>query len=336
MDDLVNKLRQVARQVEDANIDLTLVGDELLVRTPSGNTWFDVIRLYRPSSTSIKEAVGYPFVTEKKKVLILTAATKKAIEAAAPYNHITLPEGSLRLMAPGLALIHEAQADAASAEKRTKLAGRTGVVAETLLQFPGMPWSIHELAHRSKVSPTLVHRVLTRLEAADMVISKGFGPEKTRMLHNPSALAELWSEEDQPQTPVLRGYIYGSSPETIVHKMQRAFQSHAMAAGGVLAANSYEPILTKMPFPIRMWLPGNFLFNWLDEVGFEETTEGHNLEICQARYDSWQVHAEFTDFPRVSAWRAWMEIAQATGRTQELAEALLAKLTQPWATFKNL
>ncbi|RYZ90501.1 MAG: hypothetical protein EOP06_07845 [Proteobacteria bacterium] len=328
MDDLVNKIHEIGRQVEDANIHFNIGDEKLLVRTPSGDTWFDIIRLYRPSSVSIREAADL-LTTAKRSVLVLTAATKKAIEAAAPYNHITLPEGSLRLMAPGLALIRESQTQTAAPEKKTKLKGRSGVVAETLLQFPGMPWSIHELANRSRVSPTLAHRVLTRLEDARLVTSKGFGPEKTRILSDPAALAEIWSEEDKPLAPILQGYIYGSSPEIIVKKFQHAFQSHPLAAGGILAANSYEPILTKVPYPIRIWIPGDFILGWLDEVGFEKTTEGHNIELCQAPYDPWLTYAQSTNFPRVSAWRAWMEIAQSTGaRTQELAEKLLANLTR--------
>lgn len=64
------------------------------------------------------------------------------------------------------------------------------------------------------------------------------------------------------------------------------------------------------------------------ETGFQQTDNGANLELCQVKDDPWSIHVSNNRVRSVSRWRAWMEIAHAQGRTQELADSLLSELEE--------
>ena len=63
------------------------------------------------------------------------------------------------------------------------------------------PWSVRDLAVASSVSPGLAQRVVHRLEREGLLTWSGSGPVKTRMVNNPKALTELWSQEEKVTKP---------------------------------------------------------------------------------------------------------------------------------------
>jgi hypothetical protein len=64
----------------------------------------------------------------------------------------------------------------------------------------------------------------------------------------------------------------------------------------------------------------------LEALGFQPTDSGANIEFLRVKENPWRVHLSAEGLPRVSKWRAWLEIANAEGRAQELAETLLSDL----------
>jgi DNA-binding transcriptional regulator YhcF (GntR family) len=202
--------------------------------------------------------------------------------------------------------------------------GQSGVLAESLLLGGKKEWSVRELAADAGVAPALAHRVVTRLEREALLVRYGEGPKTIRVLSHPRALAELWSREEKMPKPVLRGFLYGASTEAVARKVLEVCPGSAV--GGTLAANLYKPVLTRVTPPIRIWVAGGFAPESLAASGFQQTDEGANIEFVQAKGDPWQVHMNPDGLPRVSKWRAWLEIAIVEGRTQELAEALLSEL----------
>ncbi len=60
------------------------------------------------------------------------------------------------------------------------------------------------------------------------------------------------------------------------------------------------------------------------------TGEGANVEIQQARDDPWHVNMETQGSPRVSPWRAWVEVATASKRAKELPDEQLRDLIGKW------
>lgn len=310
--------RRLQNLLAPAQIDVRLEEDRLLLVGPLGCTRLRPVTLYRPAARDVQRESA-PDV-----LLVLTLPTRKALEAAATSNYLVMPAGACRIFAPGIALALGAEMTPERPARQVRLTGKTGVVAETLLLGGKHAWSVRELALASCVSPGLAHRVLARLEHEGLAQSAGTGPEKVRTVSSLRALAELWSQEEHKPPPLLRGFLYSPSLETLARQITELYPKAAL--GGTLAANLYTPVLTRVPPPLRVWVPGDFNPAALQSLGFERTAEGVNLEFVQSKEDVWRVHRRSDGLPRVSKARAWREIAEVGGRTQELADALLAEL----------
>ena len=317
MTELVNIVPKIQKEIQKAGVTLTLDGERLLVTGPAGSHCLRLVRLYRPASADVEQAAA------PDALLVISAATRKAARAAAPFNHILVPEGGYRLVLPGIALRREVNVLPEIA-RQVRLMGRTGVLAESLLLGGTRAWSVQDLATDAHASTTLAHRVLTRLEGEGLLLAKGSGPSKRRQVANLKALAELWSQEEKSPTVALRGYLYASSTEALAKRVLGLYPGAAV--GGTLAANLYKPTLTKVAPPLRVWVPSDFDPDPLKEVGFQQAEEGANIEFLQLKEDPWSVHRNCEGIARVSQWRAWLEIAAIEGRTKELADALLMDL----------
>ncbi len=320
MDNFVNKVAQLQRLVFPANIDVQadLEIETLRFRSPLGLTCLRLVRLYRPSSQEVRQAGA------QDVLLVLTSPSRKALEAATETNYLVLPDGACRIVAGGIVLILETSSSPVKASQSVRLTGKTGIVAETLLLGGSRRWAVRELAQEAQVSPALAHRVLHRLEEEGLLVSEGSGPEKVRVVRQLRALAELWSQEERKPQTVLRGFLYGTSLEAIAQQVLSLYPEGAI--GATLAANLYCPTLTRVPPPLRLWVKGDFDPTILKSLGFERTEEGANLEFVTSKDDPWRVHRNSEGAPKVSKARAWIEIADRGGRTEELADALLQEL----------
>lgn len=318
MDDLVNVTDTLHQHIEGSGLSVRVEGDNFIIDGPHGKVRLRITRLYRPSSEDVKRHAA------PDTLMILSAPTQKAAKAAIEFNHIAIPQGQFRIVAPGIALIYLAAAEQDQTTRQVRLSGRTGAVAESLLLEPARTWSVRELALFAQVSAPLAHRVIARLEREGILKFTGQGPEKTRQLTNARALAELWSQEEKLPAPILKGYLYAGSIESLAEKVISAIPGSAI--GGTLAANTYKPVLTRVNPPIRIWIPYTFGKASIMETGVQQTDSGANLEFCQVKGDPWRIHVSHEQVPSVSRWRAWMEIAHAEGRTQELADSLLSEL----------
>jgi len=111
--------------------------------------------------------------------------------------------GHARLRLPGLVVRMEAGGASRSRPTRVadgrargvRLRGRTGLVGQALLLWPGTHWQGQALADRCGLSPSPVHFVLRRLEESGMVTTEGRGPRKTRYVAHREALLDLLVEE---------------------------------------------------------------------------------------------------------------------------------------------
>ena len=185
--------------------------------SPLGVASLRLVQLYRPSSRDI-ELSRRPDV-----LLVLTAPTRKALEAAAQANFLVLPDGACRVVTSGIVLALDSPATTPKVSHAVKFTGRTGIVVETLLLGGARRWSVRNLAHASQVSPTLAHRVLIRLENEGLLLSEGNGPEKIRAVCNLRALAELWAQEEKKPQIVLRGFLYSASLESLARQIATVY-----------------------------------------------------------------------------------------------------------------
>jgi len=319
IDDLVNVVSQIRGDMQGSGLTPKLENGFLLILGPgSGKTAAAALRiqrLYRPSAEDVEREAS------PDSLLVLTAPTQKAAKTATRYNHISLPSGGYRITAPGVALFKDVAAPKRPEHRRVRLRGLTGVVAETLLLERGKLWSVRTLAEASEVSVALAHRVLARLDNEGITNAlKG-----ERKLVNAQALAELWSQEDSKPEVIISGYLYGSSSEAIAMKLLDADSDAAI--GGVLAANTYHPVLTRVNAPVRLWAPKTVDTAALHQIGLESADSGANVEIVSSKGNPWRIKMNDKEgFQRVSRWRAWVEIANIGGRTQELADEFIDKL----------
>ena len=322
MDDFVNRIAQLQRQAAPAGIIVQADEENGSLRFQSslGSTCLRLVRLYRPSSSAIEQAHA------DDVLLVLTAPSRKALQAGANSNYLVLPNGATRIVTDGIVLMLDAPVSTKKESHQVRLMGRTGIVAETLLLHGARRWSVRELAHQSQVSPALAHRVLTRLEQEGLLLTEGSGPDKVRAVRDLRTLAELWSHEEKTPQTVLRGFLYGSSSEAIAQQILAAYPDGAI--GTTLAANLYKPTLTRVPLPFRIWVKSDFDPTPLFALGLEKTDEGANIEFVISKDDPWCVHRNEDGLPKVSKARAWLEISEMGGRTQELANALLADLEE--------
>ncbi|HET6382610.1 MAG TPA: hypothetical protein VFJ58_04395 [Armatimonadota bacterium] len=155
--DFVNTLQRIEKRIQGSGFTFDSdLRDYFLIRgETSVKARLKLVRLHSPSSTDVLNKAS------PDALLVISGASQKAAKAAAGVNHILVPDGGFRIVAPGVALIHGADVrDETSTPRQVKFAGRTGVVAETLLLAGRVNWSVHRLAAASNVSPGLVVRVV--------------------------------------------------------------------------------------------------------------------------------------------------------------------------------
>jgi len=143
--------------------------------------------------------------------------------------------GTARLRLPGLVVRVDAASPAGATSpgrptrvadgraRGVRLRGRTGLVGQALLLWPGTHWQGQALADRCGLSPSPVHFVLRRLEESGMVTTEGRGPRKTRHVAHREALLDLLVEEHRD-----RGVVRAAG--------RRAGTSAAELAGALAAA----------------------------------------------------------------------------------------------------
>lgn len=170
---------------------------------------------------------------------------------------------------------------------RTRLRGKAGVAAQALLLDPKRRWQVQELAERADISNAFAHRVLTRLERDGLVQSQGTGPRRLRRVFDPTALLDLWIEENDNPPMRRRGYVLAQSPRQVIEKLGKGLAQTNIeyavtgAAGGSLVA----PFVSALPV-IDVWIQETADMDGIFTLlGAEEVTDGHNFVVMQSKDD---------------------------------------------------
>ena len=196
--------------------------------------------------------------------------------------------GNAQLELPGLLLRVSGTGRPNRAPARSRLSGKAGVVAQTLLLDPKRVWRIKDLAKETAVSSGLVHRVLSRLEAEGIVRTTGAGPHRTRHVTDPTALLDLWAEENVDKPIRTRGYLLAQTPKQLINQLGEDLSDanidHALT--GAAAASIIAPFVTTIT-TVEVWVADatdpKVLF---DHTPATPVDEGNNVTFLQAMDDT--------------------------------------------------
>jgi hypothetical protein len=226
--------------------------------------------------------------TDSYLLVVASQATTEA-QAILQRHGIGIVDGggNAHLELPGLLLHIESRhraTGAAQPQWTIKLSGKAGLTAQAMLLAPDRDWHIRDLAAEANVSGGLVHRVLGRMEAEGLVTADGLGPARVRRLVNPSALLDLWAEENVDRAVVrTAAYRLARTPEELVKRIAERLEMAQIryALTGAAAAMGLAPFVTSIP-TVDVWLDAGVSANEVAEALDAEIVDtGANVVLSQ-------------------------------------------------------
>lgn len=262
-------------------------------------------------------------------LLVADQTTASAREILADHGIGVLDGlGNAHLEFPGL-LIHlqgrRRPRRAAHEAPPTRLRGKAGVAAQALLLHPERTWRVHALAEEAGISAALAHRVLARLEVEGIVAAEGAGPNRVRRVANPTALLDLWAEEQVEQPTRVTGYALAQSPQQLMRGVATNLARNRIdyALTGAAAASLLAPFVTAIPV-VDVWVTGTASSEHLyDGAQADPVAEGHNIIFLQAKDDTPLAFRETADdLWLVNRFRLYADLRRDPRRGREQADHL--------------
>jgi hypothetical protein len=197
--------------------------------------------------------------------------------------------GNVHLELPGLLLHTEGQRTGPPrARTAARLTGKGGVAAQALLREIGRDWHVQDLAEDARISIGLAHRVLARLETESLVTAEGAGPKRVRRVTDPTALLDLWAEENRDrEVRRVHAYRLAREPRELVDAVGAALHTAEIeyALTGAAAAARVAPFVTAVPVA-EIWISSVvFPDDVASAAGSEAAETGHNLVFAQTNGD---------------------------------------------------
>jgi hypothetical protein len=238
--------------------------------------------------------------------------------------------GNAHVELPGLLLHTEGQrgrrSDAPRPQTHARLAGKGGVAAQALLLQPERDWKVQDLAGEAGVSVGLAHRVVARLEREGLVTAEGAGPRRVRRVADPTALLDLWAEENTDRSVRrVRAYRLAREPRVLADAMSAGLNAAGIdhAVTGAAAAARIAPFITAVPVA-EIWIDSvASLEEAVVAAGAEHAETGHNLAFLQANGDEPLAFRRKVDgIWAVNPFRLFYDLRNDPRRGHEQAETL--------------
>lgn len=219
-------------------------------------------------------------------LLVAGETTKEARRILTEHNIAFIDGlGNAQLELPGLLFRVTGAVQPQTSRIPARLSGKAGLIAQALLLEHGRDWQIKDLAQKTGTSAGLVHRVLARMAAAGIVSTSGTGSRRTRRVVNPTALLDLWAEENDDK--LIRTYAYqlAQTPQQLLGDLGGALDAAAIeyAFTGAAVAAVIAPFVTNIVVT-EVWIsaivPVTDLF---DNTPAKPVTDGHNVVFLQSR-----------------------------------------------------
>jgi hypothetical protein len=139
--------------------------------------------------------------------------------------------------------------------------------------------------------------VLARLDLEQLTDSEGAGPKRVRRLSSPTALLDLWAEEDQLRPRRHAGFVLARSPRDLMGKIGEGLAGWQVgyAVTGAGAASLVAPFVTAVPV-VDVWMSeATDPAEALRAIGGETVHEGHNVLLLQFKQDTTLAFREQVD-----------------------------------------
>jgi len=244
----------------------------------------------RANAAAAWQIIQYAGQLEGTPLLLVADETTADAREILREHGIALVDGlgNAHMELPGLLLHLQGDKRRPRREPPARLIGKAGAVAQALLLDPERSWQINELAERARVSAGLAHRVVARLDREGVMTSEGAGPQRVRRVANPTALLDLWAEEDRPRARRTPGYLLARSPEQLLMKLGETLDGRDIeyAVTGAGAASLVVPFVTAVPV-VNVWTTAGADPNeLLSALGAEAVDSGQNVVLLQAKQDT--------------------------------------------------
>jgi len=210
---------------------------------------------------------------------------------------------------------------------RMLYSGRRSQVLHALLTCPKEWMGVKELAERAQVSTATVSQVLTALDRFDWIATRGQGPNKERLLVEPSSLLDAWSKHVQSLgAPLLRRYYVPSAgTEKLLGLIGKVFEEHRVeyAVTHEAAAQRYAPFLTSVSQVRCRVLAGHVAETAIGILNARVVNEGANLAVIEGKsHGDFLFREQHDDIWLASPVQVYLDLLRGEGRSKEMAEHL--------------
>jgi len=208
---------------------------------------------------------------------------------------------------------------------RTRLKGKAGIAAQALLLHPKREWQVQDLAKEARISASLAHRVLARLEGEGILAVEATGPNRVRRVTNPTALLDLLYEEIEEQPTRTLGYLLAQTPQQLIKKLGTNLEQSGIeyALTGAAAASLIAPFVTAIPV-VDVWVPVRAAPDELHKGAHADPVpDGPNVIFLQAKNDvplAFRVKAK--ELWVANRFRIYTDLRRDPRRGQEQADHL--------------
>ncbi|MCC7369266.1 MAG: helix-turn-helix domain-containing protein [Chloroflexi bacterium] len=169
---------------------------------------------------------------------------------------------------------------------RNVFRGRAAQVLHALLTAPERAWHVHELAERAEVAPSTVHQVFTFLEEHLWVEKRGAGPQVVRILHEPGALLDAWSEHHTLAAySAHRFHRWARDPSEVRRIVTFVLETHGVEYALTLAAGAsfVAPFATDSGRLTLLVPPLTILDTVTRQAGLSPVDEGETVTFLVTR-----------------------------------------------------
>ncbi|MGH7813779.1 MAG: hypothetical protein ACREQI_07215 [Candidatus Binataceae bacterium] len=206
-----------------------------------------------------------------------------------------------------------------------RLSGKAGVAAQALLLNPNRTWQVHDLAKEARISVGLAHRVLARLETEGILAAEGKGPNRMRRVTNPTALLDLYAEENVAPPIQTQGFLLAQTPTELIDRLATNLGRGGIeyAVTGAAAASVVAPFVTAIPV-VKVWVTAKVAAEELHKGSqAKAVTNGANVVFLQRKGDAPLVLRERTKNLRlVNRFQLYADLLRDPQRGREQADHL--------------